>query len=529
MKKSIALLALVALMVGCNDNSSNNTQSGGEESMNATETVLLDSSVNETISASEDIGTLTIPLQTVREGYSKQITPRFSNPNSVEPIEYVSTNDAVVTIDENGVITGLKTGSVKVNYVSEHFDGSFYVTVTSDSRFASKVSAREKAYDNADYPEENRTLFAGDSFMDTEFWSNFYSSYYRNYNAYTMGISATQAADWYYYCQKLLIPYNPQNIVFHIGTNDINDAGCSGKQAYENIKDMVDLIHAELPETMIYLMGIEPSISFAANFNKEIAANDLIKTYCTSNSSWLTYVDTPSRFMNADKTAADGTKLRDGLHPKLENYSLIVEALEEAGLEVAKLPNAPEEEKHSWVALNSSTTSYITYEENETKITLDCNATGQNATPNRVFYSKDGKNMYKDDIALTGKISYSEVKGSNYFAELNFSPTSGDWSTSNTFQFLLWNNNGTVFNNNSGYSNGQKSVSSGTEYEFTAITKDKTVYFKFSDVWFKKSVGSDVGFSISGENLKVTCSSLQVKTDSSEIASMIPETVNYTI
>lgn len=275
----------------------------------------------------EDYGTLSIPLTTLPVGYTTKPSLSFSKPEKAEKLDYVVYKESVISIEEDGTITSLRQGQTQVQAFSEHFECTFTVNVIADP-FSAKVSRRLSTYDTEKYVAEGRTLFAGDSFLDTdEFFTNF-STFYGDKNVFSMGISATTADDWYFYSQKLIIPYAPENVVFHIGTNDINDDKCSANQAYKRLVNLFESIHEVLPSTHIYIMGIEPSISFAQNLDMELETNEKTKKYCEDNASWMTYLDTPSLFSNEDGTAK-GEMLRDGLHPKLENYHLIVDKIAE--------------------------------------------------------------------------------------------------------------------------------------------------------------------------------------------------------
>ncbi len=510
------------LLSGCEGTTITSTEKPSDSSLN-TETKESESTSSTT---STDYGKLSFGMQQVRVGYSRKITPRFTNEEVAksEVLHYESSDESGLRIDEDGVMYGLEAGNYKVTVTSEHFKTtSFYAHVISDERFSSTVTSRFNNYLKADYPEGGRTLFAGDSFFDTQFWSNFYSSYYGNYNTYTMGISATQADDWYYYVDKLLIPFEPDNIVFHLGTNDINDASMSGENTHSLLVSIFEKIHEELPSTKIYIFGIEPSISFSANLEKELTCNALTKEYAEKN-DYVIYLDSPSLFMNEAKTGANSSMLRDGLHPKLENYSLYDDLLTKAGLKMTLLPGKEDTSaSKKFIALNSANDNYVTRGEEDTFLTIDATKSGQQDVANRLFFTTDHKNMYKGDLMVKGKVQYPAVTG-NHFIEFFFGPSAGLWETSDSFQFLLWNERAIVFN----VEKGVKNVTVNTDYEFTAILSGTKAYVKFLDEWYSKDLGAVSGFSLSCENMTAKFTSLTVTTDSSEIASSLPTTVNYT-
>ena len=90
----------------------------------------------------------------------------------------------------------------------------------------------------------------GDSFFDTGFWSDFYSTYSRK-NAITMGISATTTTDWEYMAERLVYPVNPKAVVIHCGTNNIFDDHKNANTAIDDVKKLFDMVHENLPDALI--------------------------------------------------------------------------------------------------------------------------------------------------------------------------------------------------------------------------------------------------------------------------------------
>ena len=131
--------------------------------------------------------------------------------------------------------------------------------------------------------------------------------------------------------------------------------------------------------------------------------------------------------------------------------------------------------------------------------------------------------MYKGDLMVKGKVQYPTVSG-NHFIELYFGSSTDLWSTTNSMQFLLWNEQALVFN----VQKGVKSVKADTDYEFTAILSNKKAYVKFQDEWYSKDLGEMSGFSLSAENIIAKFTGLTVTTDSEIITSCLPSIVNYT-
>jgi len=512
MKRGILMVTSLLILCSCGGNVSDKGSNG-------------DDTINPNINNNDDndYGTVEIARQSIREGYSKEITPTFSKPEKAEKLEYTVVDESVVSISEEGIMTGLKEGTTQVVATSEHFeDIYFYISVVSDSQFAAKVESRQSEYIAKDYPLENRTIFAGDSFFDTQFWSNFYSDYYGEYNTHTVGISATTADDWYYYIERIVIPFSPKNLVFHIGTNDINDDGCSYDVAYNRIEKLLNKVHENLPETTIYILSVEPSTTFASNFEKEKKCNELTKKYCETNSSFAKYIDTFSEFLNESGTGAVGSMFRDGLHPTLANYTIIDKLLKEAGLTMSELPSSSIN-KSEWQTLNASdnNASFMSYENNT--LIIDGSKTATLCTTNRAVFTNGTSSTYYGDVLISGKMKYSDVTTSNYFSEMYAGVDTSRWSDSNCLQVLMWNNVAQVY----GHTGVAGNISPNTEYDFALIGKGSKIYMKFNNTWWSKDIGGTPCYSFSAENLKLTVSELNTSTKEEDINSAIPESVNY--
>ena len=175
--------------------------------------------------------------------------------------------------------------------------------------------------------DQGGVLFMGDSFFDTGFWSDFYTTYGRK-NAYTMGISATTTTDWEYMVERLVFPVQPKAVVIHCGTNNIFDDNKAASAATDDVKRLFNLIHANLPEADIYYFGIEPRVGRDNSIPK--AVNENIIEFADEN-DWLTYIDSPSWCYDTDGSVISSF-FRDGVHPTLANYAKYVKALDDLGL-----------------------------------------------------------------------------------------------------------------------------------------------------------------------------------------------------
>lgn len=173
-------------------------------------------------------------------------------------------------------------------------------------------------------PGNNTTLFIGDSFFDVRrYWTDFYEDY-AGKDVFTAGISSSRTDQW----RDILVEQigasfgnkSPKNIVIHIGTNDIHDGGYSTSRVKDNLTGLFTMLHERYPQAKIYYFGITHRAGQPVY--KDNVVNTYISEWCASR-GYITYIDTPS-LITTDM-------LRDGVHPKLEYYSIFMEELQKAG------------------------------------------------------------------------------------------------------------------------------------------------------------------------------------------------------
>ena len=193
-----------------------------------------------------------------------------------------------------------------------------------------KLTARANDYTARLGEQKGGVIFAGDSFFDAfDFWTSFYSTY-AGKSAACLGIGGTTVTDWEIVAERLIFPYAPKAVVLHCGTNDVYDDKQDAVATQTALKRLFEQVHAALPSAKIYYFGIEPRVNGASNAVLKIV-NDNIRSWINDR-AWIAYLDSPALCYDGDTVKSDF--FRDGIHPKLENYSHYVNLLQAAGLEL---------------------------------------------------------------------------------------------------------------------------------------------------------------------------------------------------
>ena len=274
-----------------------------------------------------DFGTLAIDDVFAWVDYPNNfVIPIFSNPECAEVLTYEYDAEGIEINPDTNSVTAFKAGRYEVVAKSEHFSAKFVVRVEEVDLGSSKFSASNFAGFADDRLAQwtqngnagKTTVFIGDSFFDTAFWSGFYSSEYEGKDALCLGISATTTYDWEEWISGWLCGVQPKNIVMHIGTNNVYDDGDSIYGALSAYQRMFILMHELFPETHIYWFGVSQRSYDKDKIEKVSDINARMQNWC-DGLDFITYIDTPPQLTN--------DMLRDGVHPKPECYSVFVEAL----------------------------------------------------------------------------------------------------------------------------------------------------------------------------------------------------------
>lgn len=261
-----------------------------------------------------------------------ELNPVFSKPEKAETLTY--TYDTAEIKIESGVVTPLKRSDTTVNVraKSEHFNVVFKVEVEYLRFTGAEASS---LYDITKYPVSARavtceavnkdtTLFIGDSFMDSEFIGEYMQTYSQGKEVLNAGMSSTTSYHWEAAYKTVIGDTAPKNIVLNIGTNNFYDVHDLTEDTEESLMRLLMFMHSSYPTSNIYWFNItqRTDTAYATQVNQ---TNAFMAQWCAKY-DWVTCVDTCSKV-----TAG---MLKDGVHPKTENYKMFTDALVEAGCKI---------------------------------------------------------------------------------------------------------------------------------------------------------------------------------------------------
>ncbi|MBE7065730.1 MAG: hypothetical protein E7384_07975 [Ruminococcaceae bacterium] len=289
-----------------------------------------------------DRGTLSIENVYAFLDYpASNIYPKFSIPKMAEKLTYTFDGNGIKIDADKNTVTAVTKGTYTVTASSENFKTTFSVYVKEvnknvkgsngelkfdTSKFTSQAANRLSQWEK-DGVDGKTTLFIGDSFFDSYFWSDFYTKHYAGKDALLLGIGSTTTYDWEVWADEWLGKTSPKNIVINVGTNNVYDDGDNVNETIVALKRLFLVLHNKFPDTQIYWYGISQRAYGTQQINMVTKINRNMKDWCDL-CDYVTYLDATSK-LTADK-------LKDGVHPKLEQYSIFTRELSKTDIVIEK-------------------------------------------------------------------------------------------------------------------------------------------------------------------------------------------------
>lgn len=184
--------------------------------------------------------------------------------------------------------------------------------------FADEIAAFE-AEDKKSQPAPGSVLFIGSSSI--RLWSTLAKDL-PDLPVVNRGFGGSEISDSVHYSDRIVFPYKPKMIVMYAGGNDIN-AGKSPDQVLKDYQAFVAKVHAELPDTRLVYISINPSVARWSEEDKVLEANRLIRNYVRHTNSKtlkLNYIDSHSKLLSAEGKPKPEILRTDGLHLNTDGY-----------------------------------------------------------------------------------------------------------------------------------------------------------------------------------------------------------------
>jgi len=179
------------------------------------------------------------------------------------------------------------------------------------------------AYEQSDHtnpPPKGALLFIGSSTI--RLWKTLAEDY-PGQRVINRGFGGSEILDSTHFADRIVFPYEPKAIYFRAGGNDIA-AGKAPEAVFEDFKDFVAKVHAQLPGTDIYFISWNPTPSRWQNRDKEALLNRLTKELAEVTPH-VKYIEASSMVLGEDGKPRVELFMADKLHFNAAGYKLLAE------------------------------------------------------------------------------------------------------------------------------------------------------------------------------------------------------------
>jgi lysophospholipase L1-like esterase len=180
-----------------------------------------------------------------------------------------------------------------------------------------KDIAAFEASDKTNPPPKRAILFIGSSSI--RMWKTL-SDDFKGFAVINRGFGGSQMSDSDYYADRIVLPYQPRQILVYAGDNDLA-AGKSPEQILADVQRFVETVHRSLPEARISYIAIKPSPSRWKLADRMRTANRLIAEFTRSDKR-LDFVDVFTPMLDEAGQPKADLFLSDNLHMNSKGYQL---------------------------------------------------------------------------------------------------------------------------------------------------------------------------------------------------------------
>lgn len=135
------------------------------------------------------------------------------------------------------------------------------------------------------------------------------------------GFGGSTMEDALYWLDRVALVYKPRAIVVYEGDNDTGRYQVPPAKIAEQFEAIVKKIHAALPKTRVYVIGIKPSVSRWEVWPVSVKANDLLKAIAAKD-DLVDYIDVATTMLQPDGHVMTDIFVEDNLHLNPKGYRI---------------------------------------------------------------------------------------------------------------------------------------------------------------------------------------------------------------
>lgn len=170
--------------------------------------------------------------------------------------------------------------------------------------------------DQQNPPPAGVILFTGSSSI--RFWTDL-STYFPGKTVLNRGFGGSQLSDVRYFADRIIVRYQPKQIVLYAGENDIATGKQTARQTYDRFVDLFRYVRKKLPKATFTYIAIKPSPSRRQFWAATDDANRLINRFLAKKPN-AQFVDIRPTMLGPDGQPISELFRSDSLHMTEKGY-----------------------------------------------------------------------------------------------------------------------------------------------------------------------------------------------------------------
>lgn len=152
--------------------------------------------------------------------------------------------------------------------------------------------------------------------------------YFPKHQLINRGFGGARLTDVLHFADRIVLPYKPKTILLNAGGNDLS-SGKTPKQIRDTARAFIDKVHASLPNTRIYCLGL-PIIrraSLSPESGAAIRAMNSRLAQLASTKKNVEFIDLVPAFLDDQNQFQPDLFVKDGIHFSPKGYAAVAKLL----------------------------------------------------------------------------------------------------------------------------------------------------------------------------------------------------------
>lgn len=178
---------------------------------------------------------------------------------------------------------------------------------------------RFEAMDRQSPPPANAIVLTGSSSI--MFWNEDAPADLAPLTVIPRGFGGSVMNDVLHFLPRVALTYRPRAILIYEGDNDTGRNNIPNDVIIHQLQQIIARIHAELPETRIYVLSVKPSIARQASWPIAQTLNSAYRELAAQD-PLVHYIDVATPFLQADGSVMTDIFVEDNLHLNEKGYDI---------------------------------------------------------------------------------------------------------------------------------------------------------------------------------------------------------------